>query len=201
MQYAALGVGLVAALLVVLLVSRKPAEDRQSISPVVGHQAPALNGKVIQGTAVDIGANDRWLLVNFFATWCTPCVEEHPQLRAFSEEHKQDGKARVVSVVYGDKPAAVRRFFEERKGDWTVLDSNEGRTALDWGVAKVPESFLVSPTGIVVQRFATGSGVTRGQLDDLIARFEREGGTSGADDGGGSPGTGPGSSVPPVGGP
>src|ERR1700712_2605859 len=89
-MFAAIAVGVVMALLVVLVLTRKNAEDRPSASPVVGKSAPALNGKAIQGEAVDIGTNDRWMLVNFFATWCVPCVQEHPQLRKLSEDNKDN---------------------------------------------------------------------------------------------------------------
>jgi cytochrome c biogenesis protein CcmG/thiol:disulfide interchange protein DsbE len=184
-----MGVGAVVALLVVLLITRQPAGDQSSASPIVGKRAPALEGTPIQGKRFVVAANDRWLLVNFFATWCTPCVAEHPELRAFSEEHQSDGKARVVSVVYGDKPAQVRKFFGEHKGTWTVLDSDDGRTALDWGVAKVPESFLVSPTGVVLERFS--GGVTRDQLDATIASYEKGSGVPSSGSDGNPNGTAP----------
>jgi len=171
LRLTALAVGIVVMLLVVLLVTRNPREDGVSTSPVVGKQAPALNGRALIGTSVDVGANDRWLVVNFFATWCVPCVEEHPELKRFAGDHATDGRARVVSVVYGDKASRVKSFFKKNGGTWTVLDANNGRTSLDWGVAKVPESFVVSPTGIVVQRFA--GGVTQQLLDDVINQYER----------------------------
>ena len=175
--YASIAVGLVMALLVVLLLTRKDAESRTSASPVVGHSAPALNGKPIVGQHVDIGSNDRWMLVNFFATWCTPCVQEHPQLRKLAKDTADSGEAKVVSVVYGDKPSAVRSFFKRHGGSWTVLDSDDGRTALDWGVAKVPESFLVSPTGIVVERYQ--GGVTAADVEGAIAAYEKAAGEGG----------------------
>ena len=176
--YAAIAVGVVMLLLVVLLLTRKNAEDRSTASKLIDKQAPALDGKPIVGEAYDIGTNDRWLLVNFFATWCVPCVQEHPQLRKIAVDGAKDGSVKVISVVYGDKPTAVRQFFEKNGGDWTVLDSDEGRTALEWGVAKVPESFLVSPTGVVVARFQ--GGVVATDVEDLIAKIERQ------DAGGGS---------------
>jgi cytochrome c biogenesis protein CcmG/thiol:disulfide interchange protein DsbE len=168
---AAIVVGLVMALLVVLLVTRKPASDTGGVSAVVGKQAPALGGKVLVGQPFDIGASDRYVLVNFFATWCTPCVQEHPELRKFSADMARTGQARVVSVVYGDKASAVRSFFVRRGGDWTVLDADNGRTALEWGVAKVPESFLVSPTGYVLQRIQ--GGVRAADLERLIDEYDR----------------------------
>ncbi|MCB1038172.1 MAG: redoxin family protein [Acidimicrobiales bacterium] len=171
-RWAAVGVGLTMALLVVLLVTSKDAADQPSASAVVGEQAPALNGEALLGDPVDIGTNDRWLLVNFFATWCVPCVQEHPELRQFAEDTAKDGTARVVSVAYDDEAAAVKEFFEERGGDWSVLDADSGRTALDWGVAKVPESFLVAPSGVVVNRIQ--GGVKAREVEDLIARYEAQ---------------------------
>ena len=165
-------VGLVMALLVVLLVTRKADDDRPTTSPVVGKEAPAVNGRALIGERFDMGATDRWVMVNFFATWCVPCIQEHPELRAFAEAHAKDGTAEVVSVAYGDTSARVRDFFAKRGGGWTVLDADGGRTALDWGVTKVPESFLVSPTGVVVERFE--GGVTRKGLDAYIRAYEQQ---------------------------
>jgi len=185
-MFAAIGVGVVMLLLVVLLITRKNAEERSTDSPLLGKTAPALNGDALIGEEFDIGTTDRWLLVNFFATWCVPCVEEHPQLRKVAADGAKSGDIEVISVVYGDKSADVRRFFEEKGGDWTVLDSDDGRTALDWGVAKVPESFLVSPTGVVVERFQ--GGVVASDVEDLIAQYEDQAanGGSGTSEGGGS---------------
>ena len=171
-MFAAIGVGVVMLLLVVLLITRKNAEERSTDSPLLGKTAPALNGDAILGDEFDIGTADRWLLVNFFATWCVPCVEEHPELRKLAADGEESGKLDVISVVYGDQDADVERFFEEKGGDWTVLDSDDGRTALDWGVAKVPESFLVSPTGLVVERLQ--SGVTATEIEDLIEQIEQQ---------------------------
>ena len=184
-RIAAVAAGLVVALLVVLLATRDPASERATVSALVGERAPAVGGKVILGERFDLGATDRWVVVNFFATWCVPCVQEHPELRAFAQEHAQKGDARVISVVYSDKVADVKRFFAERGGDWTVFDSDNGRTALDWGVAKIPESYLVSPEGQVVARFV--SGVRRAELDRVIAEFDAQRvAPSSASSGGGS---------------
>lgn len=167
---AAVVVGAVIALLVVLLATRDPAGDRTAASDLVGKPAPALGGKTVLGEPFDLGASDRWTVVNFFATWCVPCIKEHPELKAFAAEHAKTGDAQVVSVVYDDKPEQVKEFFDTKGGDWTVVDSDEGRTAVDWGVAKVPESYLVTPTGVVVERLV--GGVTQKGLDELIAAYE-----------------------------
>lgn len=172
-RIAAAAIGVVMALFVVMLFTSKNSSDQPSASPVIGQQAPALGGKALLGEPVDIGSNDRWLLVNFFATWCVPCVKEHPELRQFAENGAKDGSARVVSVAYDDEASAVKKFFEKQGGDWPVLDADRGRTALDWGVAKVPESFLVAPNGVVVHRLQ--GGVKAREVEALIERYEAQG--------------------------
>lgn len=167
---AAVVVGTVVALLVLVLATRERAGERIASADLIGDQAPAVSGDVVLGEPFDLGASDRWTVVNFFATWCVPCIKEHPELRAFDEDHAELGDARVVSVVYDDKAEDVKDFFEENGGTWTVLGSDEGRTALDWGVAKVPESYLVSPTGIIVERFV--GGVTREGLNRVIDLYD-----------------------------
>ncbi len=172
---AAIAVGVVLLLLVVLLFTREVRGERIASADLVGRPAPSLDGGVVLGEDFDLGASDRWVVVNFFATWCVPCIVEHPELEAFSDEHAETGLARVVSVVYeADAGAArsVKDFFERNGGDWTVFDADEGRTSVDWGVAAVPESYLVAPSGIVVERFV--GGVTQAGLNAVIDAFQNQ---------------------------
>lgn len=172
---AAIAVGVVLALLVVLLFTREVRGERIASADLVGRPAPGLDGDIVLGEDFDLGASDRWVVVNFFATWCVPCIVEHPELEAFADEHAETGLARVVSVVYeADAGAAqsVKDFFERNGGDWTVFDADEGRTSVDWGVAAVPESYLVAPSGIVVERFV--GGVTQAGLNAVIDAFQNQ---------------------------
>jgi cytochrome c biogenesis protein CcmG, thiol:disulfide interchange protein DsbE len=170
-------VAVVAVALVAVLATRDPASERRSRSPLVGRTVPALAGETLDGGHFDIDAQQgRWVVVNFFATWCVPCIQEHPELKAFDEEHRVTGDAAVVSVVFSDDADKARDFFAQNGGEWAVLDDQEGSAALDFGVPKVPETYLVDPAGLVVAKF-TG-GVTQDGLDNAIAQFESAAGGS-----------------------
>lgn len=163
---AAAVVGVVLVALIVVLATRDPAQERVGDSPLVGRAAPPLSGTTLDGEPFDLDRQrGRWEVVNFFATWCVPCREEHPELVEFARRHAPAGDAGVVSVVFDDDADDVAAFFEENGGDWPVVDGEQ--VILDWAVAAVPESYLVAPNGVVVAKI-TG-GVTADGLDRLLA--------------------------------
>ena len=156
--------------LVVLAMSEGGSAD-DSPSPLLGRSAPAIEGEKIDGDtfALDEYAGD-YVVVNFFATWCTPCRREHPELVNFQKRHAAAGDAQVVSVVYDAKVSTVQEFFDENGGDWPVVTDPVGRTALEYAVTGVPETFLVDPNGVVV--WHTRSEVSASVLDQVVQSFQ-----------------------------
>ena len=164
-----IGVGILLVLFVGLLATRSPSEDRFGTNPLVGKAVPEVSGATTTGSTFDIDAyRGSWVVVNFFATWCAPCVVEHPELVRFEEEHA-DGSAQIVSIAYDDSPERVQEFFDDKGGTWPVVVADDARLALDFGVTGVPESFLVSPNGQVVAHF---TGVTADGLNGIIRQYE-----------------------------
>lgn len=153
---------------IVVLATSEDAANRTTQSPLIGRQAPPIEGETLLA-ADEYALTDRrgeWVLVNFFATWCVPCIREHPELVSFEERHDAAGDASVVSVVYDADPDNVRDFFADNGGDWPVVDDPDGRIALSYGVSGVPESYLISPDGVVVTKLE--GGVTASGLDRLL---------------------------------
>jgi cytochrome c biogenesis protein CcmG/thiol:disulfide interchange protein DsbE len=173
-------VAVAAAALVWVLATGESGTDRRASSPLVGQVAPPLSGETLDGGSFDIDDQQgRWVVVNVFATWCVPCQREHPELVRFHEAHERTGDVALISVLYDDEPAAARAYFERNGGDWPVVLDAEGRIAVGYGVAGVPETYLVAPNGRVAAKLI--GGVTQDGLDRIIADIE------GAAGGGGDP--------------
>lgn len=103
--------------------------------------------------------------VSFSSPCCLPLVPGYlsyvsalpvAELIAFHQRHRAIGDAEVLGVVYDDSPEAVRQFRADHGGEWPMLVDPGGRTALALGVAGVPESFLISPEGVVVSKVLGG---------------------------------------------
>jgi cytochrome c biogenesis protein CcmG/thiol:disulfide interchange protein DsbE len=173
----AIAVGVVLVLFIGLLATRQPDAERFGANPMVGRAVPKVEGTTMDGSTIDIDTlRGKWVVVNFFATWCAPCIVEHPELVRFSEEHAEAGDAVVVSVAYEEEAERLREFFADEGGDWPVVVGDDARTALEFGVTGVPESFVVSPAGQIVAHFR---GVTADGLDAVIADGQRlTGGTT-----------------------
>src|SRR3546814_19018426 len=94
----------------------------------------------------------RWVAVNFFASWCTPCIQEHPELVAFDAAPREAGDAAVGSVTYDDRTDDAKEFFAKRGGDWPVVDDPENSIGVAYGVARDPAPSLVARNDIVHNR-------------------------------------------------
>ena len=89
------------------------------------------------------------ILVNFFATWCKPCRDEHIYIKNFSNKKG----IRVIGINYKDNPDKAIEWLKNLGNPYSdiPIDKN-GRIAIDWGVYGIPETFLVNSKGIIKYR-------------------------------------------------
>jgi len=117
----------------------------------------------------DLASAGKPVVVNFFASWCLPCVAEAGQLLAL----KQRGVT-LWGISYKDRDADTARFLKQHGNPFTRIGRDpEGNAALEFGVYGVPETYLVDKTGIVRWRWvgALTDGVVAQALDPLLKKF------------------------------
>lgn len=143
--------GLMAIFFFLQLTSGRNIQDIPSV--LIGKQAPSLSLPAIEGSSLPgVEQNivsGKLTLLNVWASWCGPCRVEHP----FLMELAKDERLQIVGLNYKDKSTNANRFLAELGNPYVAVgvDPN-GIAAIDWGVYGVPESFLISPDGIILYK-------------------------------------------------
>jgi len=127
--------------------SRDPTVIR---SGLLGRPAPDFALRTLEGSGlVHLSAlRGQVVVINFWASWCAACREEHPSLLAAWERYRDQGVA-LVGIDFEDQKRPALDFMREMGGDWPVVEDPGGRTALNYGVYGVPETFFIGPDGVI----------------------------------------------------
>jgi cytochrome c biogenesis protein CcmG/thiol:disulfide interchange protein DsbE len=160
-----------AGLVVVFATASKPSVD-DAATPLLGRPAPDVSGPTLDGGTFQLSQRrGRWVVLNFFSPSCVPCVQEHPELLAFAASQAQvtSGRIELVSLLSNYRELDdTRAFFTRNGGGWPVVAEPTGKAFVDYGVARVPETWIIDPSGIVRQRII--STVT---ADSLLAQVNQ----------------------------
>lgn len=129
-------------------------------STLVGKPVPQTTFPAVEGLEVAAGKSEpgftsadlekgKISVVNYWASWCVPCVDEHPML----EQLKAESGVDIYGVNYKDQAAAARRFLGRYGNPFTAVGTDaDGRAAIDWGVYGTPETFVVNGKGHVIYK-------------------------------------------------
>ncbi len=155
------------------------ADDSVIPSALIGKSAPHTDLAPITGLMRDgvpvpgldsAGFKGKLTLVNVWASWCAPCREEQPLMMQIA----RDPRIRVVGPNYKDEPENARRFLGDLGNPFVAVGSDRtGRSAIEWGVYGVPETYLVGPDGTILYKHVgpfTPESV-QGELMPEIAKF------------------------------
>ena len=155
----------------VLLATRKPVSMQTVASPLINKAAPAISGVTLSGSHVMLSSySGRFVLVNFFASWCTPCQQEEKALVQFSATNPG---VSVLGVVFDDTSSSAQSFLQHNGASYQAVADPNGQIALSYGVSQPPQSYLISPTGVILTEII--GPVNLSSLDQLIAIAKSKG--------------------------
>ena len=126
---------------------------QSAASTLVGRPAPALSLPRLADGALLSSASlrGRPVIVNFWASWCEPCVRELPALETFAARHDGPADPQVLAVNVGEDDATVRRFLGDNEvSNLTVLLDRDLVASYAWGARGLPMTFLLDPEGQVL---------------------------------------------------
>jgi cytochrome c biogenesis protein CcmG, thiol:disulfide interchange protein DsbE len=132
-----------------------------------GTPAPALRLPGLDGGQVDLAdLRGRPVVVNFWASWCDPCVREFPLLRQAAAGHRPE-RLTVVGVLSGDSPAAARPFLRRNNATWPIALDPNATTATAWGAVGLPHTYFIRPDGTLASHQL--GELTQASLDRQLA--------------------------------
>jgi len=158
---------IITAALIALLFLGLGRDPKHIASPLIGKPAPAFTLKRAgSGEAIDLASlRGKPVVLNFWATWCAPCWEEHPVLnetsRAFGD------RVQFLGVVFQDQESKILGFLEQRGAAYPTVVDNRGKTAIAYGIGGVPETFILDANGTIVVKH--DGPITAGQLQSYLA--------------------------------
>ena len=142
---------------------------------LVDKPAPALKATEWLGSTPQTLASLRGkvVLLDFWATWCKPCIEMYPEMRAWAQEFGPQGLV-ILGVTNHSRQssAQVKRFFDREKLPWPVAIDQRNLTHIDYGVSPIPHTFLIDRNGIVRLSHRGGGDLTaiEAKIRELLAQ-------------------------------
>jgi peroxiredoxin len=146
----AVAAGAAFALFAVILASQVDNEPSFRSGKLIGKLAPAVTLATQDGKDVRLtDYSGEVVVVNFWNEWCQPCKDEYGSLLAFHNAHADDGVQMLGVLRDSNGPAAVKDFTDGHPVLWQILDDPGAQASVAFGTSGQPETFVISPSGIV----------------------------------------------------
>lgn len=159
-----LTVVLVAAIFIGLLLN---GLNGKATNAEIGDKAPDFTLKDTTGKEVSLSDfKGQIVVLNYFATWCDPCIEEAPELEAFGTEYQG---AKLLILAKGETSKRVNKYIDETGSKLIYLLDTKEESAKTYNVVGQPETIIIDEKGIIRERFS--GPTTKKKLIEMIEKL------------------------------
>lgn len=134
--------------------------------PLVGGPAPTFNLEAVDGQTVNMSdLKGRLVVLNFWATWCVPCIKEMPE---FQKAHESlHPKVKIIGINLAESKEKVGEYIRDKGLSFSILLDAYGNVSQEYRVVNLPVTFFITPDGIIREK-VFGGGVTRKMIEAKI---------------------------------
>ncbi|HUG80333.1 MAG TPA: TlpA disulfide reductase family protein [Bryobacterales bacterium] len=158
--------GVIAVLLATMIYRVVPYLEIHNVE--VGDKAPGFELADDSGQGVNLSDfRGKYVLLNFWATWCPPCVEEMPSLSALHERLKDQGLV-VLGVSVDESEAEYKRFLDRARLSFPTVRDPERSVSSRYGTVKYPETYLINPEGVVIRKYINWQDWNRPEIVNYL---------------------------------
>ena len=151
-RWVAGSVGVVVLALAVVLAlnaGKDPRADAQH-SRLVGRPVPAFTLPTLDGKEISSASlAGKTVIVNFWNSWCQPCLQELPALKSYYAQHTTDSDLVLLGVVRDDTDNAVRAAVRDNGIGWTIALDPGAKAAVAFATRGQPETYVIGPDGVI----------------------------------------------------
>jgi cytochrome c biogenesis protein CcmG/thiol:disulfide interchange protein DsbE len=164
------GVGVAVASLGVVLALNVTTDPRADAthSRLVGRPVPAFTLPTLDGREVSSASlAGKTVIVNFWNSWCQPCLQELPALQSYYAQHVNDPDVLLLGIVRDDTAEAVRAAVQSAHIGWTIALDPGSKAALGFATRGQPETYVIGPDGVIAASLYGPTTVR--SLDTMVA--------------------------------
>lgn len=142
--------------------------------PLVGGPAPNFELETVDGQVTRLSNfKGRFVILNFWATWCAPCIKEMPELQKAHRHFKEKG-IEIVAINFAESKASVNKFAENNRLSFPILLDRFGSTSEKYKVLNLPVTYFITPDGIIRDKIY-GGGITEDMIQTKIKQLKAKG--------------------------
>ena len=167
MNWKIMGIGMVCTVPLLYFLARGfEFNPRDLPDEMVGATAPDFKRTSLDGYEVSFkDLKGGPIVLNFWSSWCKPCLVEHADLLSTASAYKPKGVV-FLGVLYADDVSKGKNFIKKHKSAYPTLIDETQRMAIDFGVSGVPETFVIDKSGTIVKKFK--GPITKQELSSVL---------------------------------
>ncbi len=134
--------------------------------PLVGGPAPVFKLEAMDGQILNLSdLKGQFVILNFWATWCVPCIKEMPEFQKAHQSLNQ--KVKIIGINLAESKEKVDKYIKDHHINFTILLDDYGNVSQEYEVVNLPVTYFITPDGVIREKIF-GGGITQKMIEAKI---------------------------------